>query len=312
MKSKAILTIFILTIAITSGCLESSGNPTTSIGQPEIISTTYRWGQVTQSETEIITDITIRNPNPVSIPIKDIRTTVTLNNIDMATMEPTGDIEIKPQSDTTITLSAKLNNGKLPQWWVTHINNNEKSTLDINGVITFDLKLTDYNYPFKLSNPIRTDLMKSLNSVGSNSLSIGGISIRTESESTWGTINEGHTELITTVTTYNDNPPNSLIPFSLPLIILKSRAFFEMNDIRLAESTSDKQTMILPGSSKTVTYITKIDNSKLNEWWVSHIKNDETTSTHINIQSYFDVGVYKHDFPALELGSEFTTDMLGE
>ena len=101
MKTKAILTIFILTTAIISGCLESSGNPSTSIGQPEIISTTYRWGQVTQSETEIITDITIRNPNPISIPIKDIWTTVTLNNIDMATMEPTGDIEIKPQSDTT-------------------------------------------------------------------------------------------------------------------------------------------------------------------------------------------------------------------
>ena len=305
MKTKAILTIFILTIAITSGCLESSGNPTTSIGQPEIISTTYRWGQVTQSETEIITDITIRNPNPVSIPIKDIRTTVTLNNIDMATMEPTGDMEIKPQSDTTITFSTKLNNGKLPEWWVTHINNNEKSTLDINGVITFDLKLTDYDYPFKLSNPIRTDLMKSLNSLSSNSFSIGDFSIRIESESAWGTVNKDYTELITTVTTYNDNP-------FIPLPLFKSRTFIEMNDIRLAESTSDIQTLILPGSHKTVTHTTKIDSSKLNQWWVSHITNGETTSTHINIQSYIDAVFTEYDFPAVDVGSEFTTDMLGD
>ena len=305
MRTKAILTIFILTIAIISGCLESSGNPTTSIGQPEIISTTYRWGQVTQSETEIITDITIRNPNPVSIPIKDIRTTVTLNNIDMATMEPTGDMEIKPQSDTTITFSTKLNNGKLPQWWVTHINNNEKSTLDINGIITFDLKLTDYEYPFKLSNPIRTNIINSLNSMTLKSVSIIGYKIRSDSETAWGDVTEDYTELITTATISHDNSI-----FSLPLI--KSRALVEMNNIKLAESTSDKQTLIFPGSQETVTYITKINNNKLNEWWVSHINNGEKTRVHTIIEPFIEVAGTEYGFILTETESEFTTDMLGD
>ena len=147
--------------------------------------------------------------------------------------------------------------------------------------------------------------MKSLNSVGTNSLGIEGFSIRTKSESAWGTVNEDYTELLSTVTTYNDNP-------LIPLPILKSKSFFEMNNIRLAESTSNTQTLILAGSQETITYITKIDNSKLNEWWVSHIKNDESTSIHINIQSYFDAGFKEYDFPAVDVGSEFTTDMLGD
>ncbi len=54
--------------------------------------------------------------------------------------------EIKPNSELTIVISTKLENDKIPDWWISHIRNGEKSTMRVKGYLVFDLKIMELSF----------------------------------------------------------------------------------------------------------------------------------------------------------------------
>lgn len=296
MKVKHLLLVLIVSVLFL-GCIEEA-----NVGNPEIRGINFNWGKVTSSETEIVTNILVYNPNPVSLPLKDVQSDVYMSNIKMGTASALS-AEIKPSSESTIILSTKLENGRIPEWWVSHIKSGEKSTMNIDGYTVFDLKITEFKYPIKLSSPIQTDILAGLSSATPQKISVGPVTLRIGSKSRWGEVNEDYTEIITLATIYNGN--------LIPIPVTKFESLVTMNEIKLAETSSNVEAIIQPKSEKTLTLVTKLDNKMLDEFWVSHIKNDEKTKVNIVFQSVIEVAGNEFKFKLDEMESELKTNLLG-
>lgn len=295
MKNKYLFLVLIFSVLFL-GCIEEA-----NVGNPEIRGINFKWGEITSSETEIITNILVYNPNPVSLPLKDVQSNIYMNNIKMGTGSALS-AEIKPSSESTVILSTKLENGRIPEWWISHIKNGEKSTMNIDGNMVFDLNITEFKYPIKLSNPIQTDILSGLSSATPQRISVGPVTLRIKSESSWGEVNEDYTEIITQATIYNDN--------LIPIPVTKFESSVMMNEIKLAETSSNVEAIIQPKSEKTLTLVTKLDN-KMDEFWVSHIKNGEKTKVKIVFQPVIEVAGNEFKFKLAETESELKTNLLG-
>lgn len=273
------------------------------IGKPEIREISHEWGNVTSSTTEIITKIKVYNPNPIPIPLKDILTEVYLSDVKMGEGSALK-AEIKPNSESTIIISTKLENDKIPKWWVSHIKNGERSKMTVKGYLVFDLKVTKFKYPIELSNSIETNILAGLSSDTPQEMNVGLITLTVEStESHWGEVNENYTEIVTIATIRNDN--------LVPIPVTKFHYLVEMNGIKVAEGLSDVATVIKPKSEETLTFVTKLDNEMLDEWWVSHIRNGERTKVKIVLEPFIEVGGKELKFTLAEEEYEFTTNLLG-
>lgn len=298
MRGIALLAVLISLLLI--GCAQE-GKPT--IGKPEVREISHEWGKVTTSTTEIITKIEVYNPNPVPIPLKDVLTEIYMNNVKMGEGSALK-AEIKASSESTIVISTKLENGRIPEWWVSHIRNGEKSLMNLKGYLVFDLKVAEFKYPVELSNAIETDMLAGLSSNVPKKISVGPITLTVKStKSYWGNVNEDHTEIITMATIHNDH--------IVPVPITKIQYLVEMNGIRLAEGSSNVATVIQPNSEATLTFITKLDNRMLDEWWVSHIENGEKTKVRIVLQPVIEIAGKEFRFTLAESESVLMTNLLG-
>ncbi len=274
-----------------------------SIGMPEIRGISHEWGEVTTSTTEIVTKIVIYNPNPIPLPLKDFLTEIYMNSIKMGEGSALK-AEIKPNSESTIIISTKLENDKIPEWWVSHIKNGEKSIMNVKGYLVFDLKLTEFKFPIELSNPIETNMLDGLSLDTPQKINVGPATLTIKStKSYWGEANKDYTEIITMVTIYNDN--------LVPVGITKIHQMVEMNGIKLAEGSSDVSTVIPPKSESTLSFVTKLDNKMLDEWWVRHIENGEKTKVKIVLQPVIEFAGRELTFTLAEKESEFVTNLLG-
>ncbi|EHR79389.1 hypothetical protein OCC_07978 [Thermococcus litoralis DSM 5473] len=310
MKLTCGLVVVLLLSVAFAGCtqkgtsLNTSSTTTTQIlEKPEIKLIKHKWREITHSTTEIITEITIYNPNAVPIPIENALVEVYMNDIKLGAGSSTIG-EIKAKSESTIVISTKFDNSKIPEWWVSHIKNGEKSIMRIKGFLTFNLKVTKVQFPIEFSSPLKTSILAGLNSDTPQKVSIGPITLTIESiKSHWGDVTADYTEIITLATIYNDN--------LIPVPITKLRYLVEMNGIKIAEGSSNVATIIQPKSDATLTFVTKLDNRMLDEWWVSHIKNGERTKVRVILQPVIEVGGRELVFTLAESESEFTTNLLG-
>ena len=293
------VTILLISVLLL-GCAQE-GKPT--IGKPEIRKISHEWGKVTGSTTEIITKVVVYNPNPVPLPLKDVLTEIYMNNLKMGEGSALK-AEIKANSESTIVISTKLENGRIPEWWVSHIKNGEKSVMKVKGYLVFDLKIMEFRYPIELSNAMETDILAGLGSNVPQKINAGPITLTIKStRSYWGDVNRDYTEIITLATIYNDNP--------VPVAISKIHQIVEMNGIRFAEGSSDVAAVIQPKSEATLTFVTKLDNRMLDEWWVSHIENGEKTRIKIVLQPFVEFAGKKFVFTLAEKESVFVTNLLG-
>ncbi|MCD6099003.1 MAG: LEA type 2 family protein, partial [Candidatus Marinimicrobia bacterium] len=147
-------------------------------------------------------------------------------------------------------------------------------------------------------------ILEGLNSDTPRKVNIDPVTLTIKSiKSHWGDVTADYTEIITLATIRNEN--------LIPVPITKLRYLVEMNGIRIAEGSNNVATIIQPKSDATLTFVTKLDNRMLDEWWVSHIKNGERTKVRIVLQPVIEVGGKELVFTLAEEESEFTTNLLG-
>ncbi|MDI6903070.1 MAG: hypothetical protein QMC77_04970, partial [Methanocellales archaeon] len=61
----------------------------------------------------------------------------------------------------------------------------------------------------------------------------------------------------------------------------------------------------------TIPFMTEIDNKMLDEWWVTHIQNNEKTVLLAEIQLVVEVQDMEYKFTLTREEKEFKTDLLG-
>ncbi len=291
---KSIL-IALALIVLIAGCL--------SVGKPVIKKITYRWGKVNESTTEILVNVDVYNPNPFPIPLKDIVLNLYMNRIKMGEGHAIK-AEIPAHSESNIVIALFLDNDKIPEWWVSHIRNGEKTVMDIKGYLVFDLKVFEFKYPISFTNTIQTNILSSISTSKPETVSIDGLSVVLKSiESHWGNVNESTTEIVSVADVYNPNP--------IPIPVIGFNYIIKMNGITVGEGREILNTIIPPKGEKRLTFVTKIENDKLKEWWISHINNGEKTIVEVDIRPEVKIEGKVLGFTIAKQTFEIRTSFLG-
>ncbi|WP_457549314.1 LEA type 2 family protein [Archaeoglobus sp.] len=117
----------------------------------------------------------------------------------------------------------------------------------------------------------------------------------------WGSVTEDYTEIVTEIKVYNPNP--------VPIPISDVLTEVYLNGMKVGEGKS-LQSEIKPNSKSEIVISTKINNSYIPKWWVSHVKNNEKSVLDIKGYIVFDLKVTKFRFELPEIRKEFKTNFL--
>lgn len=298
LRTMIVLGLLILSVAFISGCVER-------VGKPEVRELSHSWGSVTHDTTEISTNVVVYNPNPVSIPFKKITLDLYMNELRMATGSTEEDLEIKAGQETSILLTSYFDNGKIPDWWVSHLKKGEKSDVKIEGGVVFDLgTLGEYRFPFERAQIIETDLLEKLNIEEDKTYSVGPVSLTMKSlSSSWGKVTHDSSEINHRAVIHNPNP------FPIPVSGIDYE--IKMNDVLVGGGTTHNPVILKAMADTIIPFTTEIDNKMLDEWWVTHIQNNEKTTLLTEIQLVVEVQDTEYKFTLTREEKEFKTDLLG-
>ncbi|AIY90488.1 LEA type 2 family protein [Geoglobus acetivorans] len=279
---KILAAILLLTAVFLSGCIE-----------PKVTSIDRKWGTVNDDYSELIVGINIDNPLPF-LPLKDVESSIFVNGIQIAS----GNAE--EISADRITLSIKIDNDRIRDFWISHLASDEKSTILIKATPVINLFVTEYRYPVEMEQNLETNIFGM--NFGDRSITVAGRDIFAlkNIKAERGRVTSDYTEILVKATAINNAPAK--------VDIEKLEYKITLNDVVVGQGTAEISRTLKPGESAELQVPIVIDNSKIPEWWVTHVKNGEQTLAKISAKLYIKTaGVsYSLDFGET---SEFRTHL---
>lgn len=118
----------------------------------------------------------------------------------------------------------------------------------------------------------------------------------------WGTADPAITRIISKATIRN--------PYPFPVSLRRIEYEVRLGEITFGQGSTEKNLELAPNSETEVSFEVTLDNTKLSQWWIAHIKNKELTPFIYKGTMVFDLRAmeYKHPF---ELKREIRTNLLG-
>jgi hypothetical protein len=100
---------------------------------------------------------------------------------------------------------------------------------------------------------------------------------------------------------------------ALPMAVTEIGYAITMNDVAVGNGSSETGYVIEGRSTETIETTTAIRNGKLDEWWVSHLENDQVTELRIDFYAELELGGETVRVPLDELTYRKTieTDLFG-
>lgn len=307
-----ILKYLVITI-VTLAVLVAIGFFLGIFGIPHLNSIDNQFGTVNETTTEIQTNVSINNPNPIGVSVGGVKInyTVNMNDIPMARGTKEG-ISIQT-GNSSLRFDTYLDNTKIPQWWYTHIANGEQTTVNLDARVSHSLI---GGTSFNQNQSIQTDILSSFDSTetreidANNGIVEDPVLYLNETEGAYGSdISPEQTPINLDFTVYN--------PKSYPYTITEVGYTIEMNGIQVGQGSTDSAKTLEPKTESVLTAETVIENAKLDQWWVSHLENDEVTDLYIDF--YVEVkpaGIagatpFKIDSDELDYRTTIETNILG-
>lgn len=282
---------------------------------------TNDWGEITDDYSEIRTRVVLDGASLVDVHVKGVglRYDATMNGIEVARSQKKG-VSLN-RRNTTIHLNARIHRDRLLEWWRTHVNNGERTDLVIRPHLTVDLPSVDLSaIDFAGVLPTRTGVdsfsVETPNYTSGFTTSIAD-SVRTREamrvkvlgktvfavqnvDAWWGTADDDETPLDVRVSLRNPNP------FAVGFEDLGYTV--TMNGIDLSDGTVDDFTLPARGS-KTVGSRAVLDNQRIADWWASHLRRDERTSTEITFDGTVTALGLSRDVGGRSYTDSFETDL---
>lgn len=270
--------------------------------EPTVEEIQNEWGEITDEETEIITTVVVDNPNPIGLPggLLGVEYDVVMNGVEMAEGGKSGFGLAAGINELELTTT--IDNQKIPKWWMTHINNDEMTAMSIDptlSVLGFTVDVPAQN------ESIETDILAQVEQDESQEVTALGrtLMVIEKTEGAWGDASPEETPLELDVTITNPNP--------VPIVFTKISYRVEMNGLVVAEGETTDPIEIGPQSTGVVESEAGIDNQKLDEWWVSHLENDERTELKVQFDAVVEIEGQEVDVPLSDTTDTFETDILG-
>lgn len=281
------------------------------IGAPSVAGVENRFGGVNETATTIESDVIINNPNPISLRLAGLAIDygVEMNGIRMATGGREG-VEIEQQGNSTIALTTTMENEKLPAWWASHVRNGENTTLVVDAAIRSEL--LGRSFEPRINRSINTSIIAAFNSNEDHPIDANQPALSdpvlwlNRTSGSWGAVDNETTEIDMGFDLYNPNPA--------PVVISNLGYEIRMNDVVMGEGATDKSVAIPPGGLETVTATTLLENENLDEWWVTHLQNNQTTQLEVQFYAEVDlsgIGGGTKRVPLDTFEQTIETDMFG-
>ncbi|WP_420028456.1 LEA type 2 family protein [Haloglomus litoreum] len=250
------------------------------IGAPSVVDVENRFGEVDQDRTIILTDLVVNNPNPIGVRLggSTVNYTVSMNDVEMAHGSKAGlDVE---SGNTTLPFETRMLNDRIPPWWVSHIRNDEVTNVTIDATVKTSL-LGNRSFDLDQRKRVETDIISAFASNETRPVNGPESPVydnpvlyinRTSGE--WGEVDSQETPIPMEFVVYN--------PQLEPYTITEVGYEISMNNISMGEGATER-TYVIPGeTTETITTTPTIDNRNLDDWWVSHLQNDQRTTLRID------------------------------
>ncbi|PTD94133.1 hypothetical protein C9439_03555 [archaeon SCG-AAA382B04] len=275
------------------------------VKEPEVDVVSASWGEITEEESELIVGVRVDNPNPVGLVFGDllVEYDVSMNDVLMDSGVER-DIELG-SGVQRINFSVYLNNSRMDKWWVSHLENDELTVISFSPRVVLDFGFRSFSFDVPVfTREFSTDLLERFNREVYKEVRVldTTVLVVNETRASWGEVSGD--ESVIDMEWVVDNP-NS---FDVPLKELRFDLF--MNGVKVGEGSSEN--ISLESGRNVVDGSLVIDNSKMGEWWVSHLRNDSVSSVRVEVSGV--VGLFGEEFE-VGVGSysdSFETDLVGE
>jgi LEA14-like dessication related protein len=121
----------------------------------EVESVTTQWGEVTETQTEILVNASIHNPNAYPIPTPAFTGYVAMNEIRVADWDA-DEVEVLEVTDEGLipsgeteerTFRIEMDNENVPEWFATHVDRGEQSDVEVAGQLAFEISGSEVTIP---------------------------------------------------------------------------------------------------------------------------------------------------------------------
>lgn len=265
------------------------------IGLAFEISITQSWGRVDNNTTEINTAIAVNNPTPLPRLLKKIEFDLYINDLKIASEVSEKSIEVKPFGKTEISLTSFLNNSRIPDLWITYLKNDDFNVI-LNGNVTFGSTIREIICPIGYETRAHTPLSELLTVKQPRDIRVSSAILTLESLTlTWGEVTSEDTEIKNEAVIYNPN--------DYRITIKKINYTIEMNDITMGEGIAEHDPTALEAKTDSnVFFTTNMNNAMLEDWWATHLRNDQITSVAVKLGGVAEILEKDYDFIIAEVG----------
>lgn len=287
--------------------IETSQEPP-QVEQPTLTGTDSEWGDVSDDVTEVRTDFGMDNPNDESVSdqlVVEVGQTTTINDVVVASDRTVVD-SIRP-GENQLTHVATMDNNLVPEWWARHINRGETSTFVTTPDVTVDAGFTTFDVELpERSSTMETDMLSALEQSETQTWKVSGVTVATAHEVTaeWGEATTEHAPIVIEATIENHASTDLTIRFL--------DFGMELNGVVVADDRADQSYTIAPGETRTVEFVVYKDVSKMDEWWVTHVRNDETTTASFEAFVTVEAAGETDRMQLLDGEETVETDLLGD
>jgi LEA14-like dessication related protein len=282
-------------------------------GVPQLNGIDNEFGTVNETSTEIQTNVSIYNPNPIGLSVGGLSVdyAVGMNGIEMATGEKQG-LGIGT-GNSSLRFVTYLDNTKIPEWWYTHVDNGEQTNVAVNATVSHGT--LGSAPPITQSETVETDILSAFDSTETRAVNADQplvddpVLYLNETAGEYGSnLSREQTPIDLSFRMYN--------PKRYPYAITEIGYTIEMNDIQVGEGSTSEEQVLAPRSESTVEAATSIQNGRLDQWWVSHLQNEEVTELYIDFYVVVDPDIpgaspVRLDSEELDYQTTIETDILG-
>ncbi len=305
-KLRAAVTIALSLVVVIAGAFVVG-----LVGVPTVERVDGEFGAVNDSQTEVRATLTVDNPNPIGTRAVDVTAdyVVRANGVELARGRDDG-VAVAPGTSTE-TVTAWMDNAVIPRWWASHVRNGERTTVDVDARVT--IGVLGYSTDVTRSRTVETDLLSSFESTESRPIdadvpfAADPVLYLNETRASWGDVDANRTELELAADAYN--------PGEYDVPVARIGYTITMNDVVVGEGETASGTVLESGEETTITATTAIEHDRLDEWWVTHLENDQRSELRVEFEGRIELptgSTVTVPLEALTYEETVETDLLGE
>ncbi|QCC48947.1 LEA type 2 family protein [Halobellus limi] len=256
------------------------------IGVPSVAGVENTFGPVDENTTVVETDLTVSNPNPVGASLGGLTVDyeVLMNDVRLANGTKEG-VSVGT-GNSTLNFTTAADNDRIPPWWVSHVRNDERTTVTVDTSVTSETVGRTVDPP-NVTRQVETDLLSQFNSTETRPIDADQPLVSdpvlyvNETSAQWGEVTDSRTAMDLTFVVYNPKP--------YPIGVSELGYDISMNDVAVGDGSTESEYVIPPKSTETIEATVYIRNDRIDEWWVTHLERNQVTDLRIDFDARLDL-----------------------